>query len=87
MLTEATLIRRPVVPEGLRVVRTEFIGMEYLGTPHGRRVTDGWVLVVFGEPHTITPEKKAELSALGFSHFKGRNAGTYRRKIAIRFED
>lgn len=87
MLTEATLVKRPVTPEGLRIVRTEFLAMEYLSTPAGRRVSYGWLLVVFGEPHTITAAKKAELAALGWSHFKGRNAGTYRRKIAIRFED
>lgn len=87
MLKEAVLVKRPTLPEGLRVVRVEFLAMEYLGTPHERKVTDGWLLVVFGDPQTLTPDIREQLRADGWTHFKGRNAGTFRKKITIRFED
>jgi hypothetical protein len=86
MITEAVIVRRPSLPEGLRIVRTEFMAMEYLGTPHEKIVCDGWQLIVIGDPHKITPELRAKLKSLGWNHFAGRSAGTFRKKIVIRFE-
>ena len=86
MITEAVIVRRPTLPQGLRIVRIEFMAMEYLGTPNDKLVCDGWQMVVIGDPHKITPELRAELKKLGWIHFAGRSAGTFRKKIAIRFE-
>lgn len=86
MITEAVIVRRPVLPEGLRIVRIEFQAMEYLGTPNDKLVWDGWQMVVIGDPHKITTEMRAKLKALGWNHFAGRSAGTFRKKMAIRFE-
>lgn len=87
MLTQAILVKRPAdLPTDLRIVRTELIAMEYDGTPHGRKVTDGWQLVVFAEAHKITEAHRVALKAAGWSRFAGRNAGTWRKKITVRFE-
>jgi hypothetical protein len=87
MLTNAILVRRPAdLPADLRIVRTELIAMEYAGTPTGRVVTDGWQLVVFGDPKQITDAHRAALKAAGWVRFHGRNAGTFRKKITVRFE-
>lgn len=85
-MTETILVKRPDdLPADLRIVRTEFTAMEYLGTPSGRAVSDGWLLVVFGEAHQITDAHRAALKAAGWSRFLGRNAGTYRKKVTIEF--
>jgi hypothetical protein len=87
MLTQAILVKRPAdLPADLRIVRTEFTAMEFLGTPSGKLVTDGWLLVVFGDVQNITDDHRAALKAAGWSRFAGRNAGTFRKKISIRFE-
>lgn len=86
MITEAVIVRRPTLPEGLRIVRVEFMAMEYLGTPNDKKVCDGWQMVVIGDPHKITPELRAQLKSLGWIHFAGRSAGTFRKKLVIRFE-
>ena len=88
MATNAIQVKRPDgLPADLRIVRTELLLMEFLGTPSGKPVTDGWYLVVFGDAHKITDAHRAALKAAGWSRFHGRNAGTFRRKIAVRFEE
>ncbi len=86
MQTELKVKRPNDLPRDLRIVRHELTAMEYCGTPSGQMVCSGWQLVVFGDPHAITDTHKAALKAAGWIRFFGRNAGTYRRKITVRFE-
>lgn len=83
----AIRVKRPDdLPPDLRIVRTELLAMEFAGTPHGRMVSDGWLMVVFGDVQKITDAHRAALKAAGWSRFVGRNAGTFRKKIPVVFE-